>query len=64
MSKREKYEEAVRVLEDAFAQLERHFAECPDGAIKKIAARRRKQLIDGIVALGGGGPGNEEGPGP
>lgn len=68
MSKREKHAYAIHVLEDAYSDLVT--GEC--GSVHAtIYERRRKQICDAIVALGGdnpetesgGGPG-EEGPGP
>ena len=63
MSKRQKYEEAIRALEDAYIQDIYHLNDT------KFLVRRRKQLCDAIVALGGdnpddpggggGGPGND-----
>jgi alcohol dehydrogenase class IV len=61
MSKREKYQHAVAVLEETLCRLD--VESLPEGAIKNIAARRRKQLCDAIVALGGPSPDDPDEPG-
>ena len=56
MSTRQKYEHAIRVLEDCFLYF-------PTDGNKCIADKRRKQLCDAIVALGGDNPDDPGGSG-
>ena len=64
MSKRQKYEHAIALLEDNVCQIDYHLvAASVDGALRCIAARRRKQLCDAIVALGGDNPDDPGGSG-
>lgn len=61
MSKRQKYEHAIAILEETICRMELNGV--PDGAVKNITSRRRQQLCDAVVALGGPSPDDPDEPG-
>ena len=63
MSKRQKYEHAIALIEENLCRLDQALHDSPGGATKNIAKRRRKQLCDAIVALGGDNPDDPGGSG-
>ena len=61
MSKRQKYDHAIRVLEDQL--IHGLYPQASFQADSTLAKRRRKQLCDAIVALGGDNPDDPGGSG-